>query len=117
MLVGGAHPTRPVKADVLASVTLSYYHHIMRTTLTLDDDLAALLRHRAKELGIFFKEVVNRVIRSGLGENALTPNHPIPKTISHSFGFNPGLDLDKLNQFTDEFESEEFLKSFQKSMA
>jgi len=89
----------------------------MRTTLTLDDDLAALLRNRAKELGISFKEVVNRVIRSGLGENALAPNHPIPETIPHSFGFNPGLDLDKLNQLTDELESEEFLKSLQKRMA
>jgi len=89
----------------------------MRTTLTLDDDLAALLRIRAKELGISFKEVMNRVIRSGLGERGLRPNHPIPKAIPHSFGFNSGLDLDKLNQLTDELESEEFLKSFQKRMA
>ena len=116
--MGGAHPTKPVKADVHG---ISYFdaiiHHIMRTTLPLDDDLAVLFRNRAKELGISFKEIVNRVIRSGLGENALTPNHPIPKTIPHSFGFNPGLDLDKLNQFTDELESEEFLKTFQRRMA
>jgi len=88
----------------------------MRTTLTLDDDLAALLRSQAKERGISFKEVVNSVIRSGLGERALKPNNPIPKTIPHSFGFNPGIDLDKLNQLTDEFESDEFLKSLQKNM-
>jgi len=28
----------------------------MRTTLTLDDDLAGLLKQRARELGIPFKE-------------------------------------------------------------
>jgi len=89
----------------------------MRTTLTLDDDLAALLRSRAKELGISFKEVVNRVIRSGLGESVLKSNTTIPKTIPHSFGFNPGLDLDKLNQLADELESEEFLKSLKKTLA
>jgi len=87
----------------------------VRTTLTLDDDLAALLRKRAKELDISFKEIVNRVIRSGLGERILRSDHPVPKTIPHSFGFNPGLDLDKLNQLADELESEEFLKSLQKN--
>ena len=89
----------------------------MRTTLTLDDDLDAFLRNRAKELGLSFKEVVNGVLRSGLGENVCKPNHPIPKTIPHSFGFNPGIDLDKLNQLADELESEEFLKSLRKIMA
>jgi len=81
----------------------------------LDDDLAALLKNRAKELDISFKEIVNRVIRSGLGERILKSDQPAPKTIPHSFGFNPGLDLDKLNQLADELESEEFLKSLQKN--
>jgi hypothetical protein len=40
----------------------------MRTTLTLDDDLAGLLKQRAQELGAPFKEAVNRTIRAGLGE-------------------------------------------------
>ena len=31
----------------------------MRTTLTLDDDVAALLRQRAAVLGVSFKEMVN----------------------------------------------------------
>lgn len=89
----------------------------MRTTLTLDDDLAALLRNRAKELGISFKEVVNRVIRTGLGESVRTPDHPTPKTIPYSFGFKPGIDLDKLNQLADELESEELLELLQKQKA
>jgi hypothetical protein len=37
----------------------------VRTTLTLDDDLAGLLKRRARELGIPFREMVNRAIRAG----------------------------------------------------
>ncbi len=79
----------------------------MRTTLTLDDDLAGLLQQRALRLGLSFKEVVNRTLRAGLGE-AARPQQDPPKTIPHAFGFRPGIDLDKLNQLADELEVEEF---------
>jgi hypothetical protein len=80
----------------------------MRTTLTLDDDLAGLLKRRARDLGIPFKEAVNRSIRAGLGEAAANRRHPAPKTIPHSFGFRAGVDLDKLGQLVDELEAEAF---------
>ena len=80
----------------------------MRTTLTLDDDLAGLLKQRARELGIPFKEVVNRTLRAGLGEAATARRHPAPKTIPHSFGFRPGVDIDKLGQLADELEADAF---------
>ena len=80
----------------------------MRTTLTLDDDLAGLLKERARELGIPFKEAVNRTIRAGIGEATAPLHHPVPKTITHSFGFKPGVDLDKLGQLADELEAEAF---------
>jgi hypothetical protein len=80
----------------------------MRTTLTLDDDLAGLLKQRARELGIPFEEAVNRTIRAGIGEATATGRDPAPKTISHSFGFRPGIDLDKLGQLADELEAEAF---------
>jgi hypothetical protein len=79
----------------------------MRTTLTLDDDLAGILkRRRARELGLPFKDVVNRTLRAGLGEQAKPHGHAVPKTIPHAFGFRPGIDLDKLNQLADELEAE-----------
>jgi hypothetical protein len=28
----------------------------------------------------------------------------VPKTVPHSFGFRPGIDLDKLGQLADEFD-------------
>jgi len=80
----------------------------MRTTLTIDDDLAGLLKRRSRELGMPFKDVVNRTLRAGLGEEAKPTRHPAPKTISHSFGFKPGIDLDKLNQLVDELEAETY---------
>jgi hypothetical protein len=80
----------------------------MRTTLTLDDDLAGLLKQRAQELGVPFKEAVNRTIRAGLGEAALAQQRPAPKTMPHSFGFRPGIDVDKLGQLADELEADAF---------
>jgi hypothetical protein len=80
----------------------------MRTTLTLDDDLAGLLKQRARELGVPFKEAVNRTIRAGLGEAAVARRDPAPRTIPHSFGFRPGVDVDKLGQLADELEAEAF---------
>ncbi|MEA2810086.1 MAG: hypothetical protein QOJ17_4227 [Rhodospirillaceae bacterium] len=83
----------------------------MRTTLTIDDDLAGLLKQRAREQGIPFKEAVNRTIRAGLGEARKPRRGGVPKTIPHSFGFRPGVDLDKLGQLADELEAESFAAS------
>ncbi|MDQ6639730.1 MAG: hypothetical protein M3Z15_08725 [Pseudomonadota bacterium] len=86
----------------------------MRTTLTIDDDLAGLLKQRTRELGIPFKETVNRTIRAGLGEAAKPGRSKAPRTISHSFGFRPGVDLDKLGQLADELEAEGYAASTEK---
>lgn len=80
----------------------------MRTTLTIDDDLAGILKRRARELGVPFKQVVNRTIRAGLGEAAQARRGKAPRTVPHSFGFRPGIDLDKLGQLADELEAEAY---------
>lgn len=80
----------------------------MRTTLTLDDDLAALLHERALQLGVSFKDIVNATLRTGLGQAGRRTDRP-PKTIPHSYGFRPGTDLDRLNQLADELEVESFV--------
>ncbi len=38
----------------------------MRTTVTLDDDVAALLRKRMRERGHTFKQALNEALRDGL---------------------------------------------------
>ena len=36
---------------------------------------------------------MSRTIRAGIGETTAARRHPAPKTVSHSFGFGPGIDL------------------------
>jgi len=42
------------------------YHLDMRTTLTLDNDVAAKLKEEMKRSGKSFKDTVNSVLRNGL---------------------------------------------------
>jgi hypothetical protein len=86
----------------------------MRTTLTIEDDLAGLLKKRARDLDLPFKDVVNQALRAGLGQAAISKRRAVPKTVPHSFGFAPGVDLDKLNQLADELEAEASVQSWRK---
>jgi hypothetical protein len=62
-----------------------------------------------------FNEAVNRTIRAGIGEVDATRRHPAPKTVSHSFGFRQGIDLDKLGQLADELEAQVFVEKIHHS--
>lgn len=77
----------------------------MRTTLTLDPDVALRLKRRVRDRKITFKQAVNETLRRGLessGSEGLLNFQVEP----HSCRFKPGVDLDKLNQLVDELESE-----------
>lgn len=78
----------------------------MRTTLTIDDDLAAILEREMKRKGMTFKELVNAALRRGLAAEQAVPPRKKVVTRPHNFGFKPGIDLDKLNQLADELEAE-----------
>jgi hypothetical protein len=82
----------------------------MRTTLTIDDDLAGILRRKARELDKPFKELVNTALRKGLTENLV--EKPCAVIVRpHDFGATKaGLDLDRLNQLVDELAVEDYLK-------
>ena len=43
-----------------------WYHRDVRTTLSLEDDVAALLEKEMRASGLSFKELVNRSLRQGL---------------------------------------------------
>jgi hypothetical protein len=45
----------------------------MRTTVTLDDDVAAQLEHLMKVQGLGFKEALNRVLRRGFERGTAAP--------------------------------------------
>jgi hypothetical protein len=76
----------------------------MRTTLTIDDDVAAVLARETRRKGMTFKEMVNATLRRGLAHEQVMPKPHKVVTRPHDFGFRPGIDLDKLNQFVDELE-------------
>lgn len=81
----------------------------MRTTLTLDEDVAQQLQEAARRSGVSFKEVVNTTLRQGLTRgnkpgSRLSRFEVIPKAC----GFRPGVDILRLNQLNDELELEDF---------
>ena len=84
----------------------------MRTTLTIDDDLARALREKAHETGSPFKEIVNKAIRAGL-EQINKPSRKRPykyKCKSYSLGYPPRADLDRALDLADHLESEEIAR-------
>ncbi len=59
----------------------------MRTTLTLDPDVAAKLRALSRERGIPFKEAVNSTLRRGLAPAAARQPYRLP---TYSLGLRFG---------------------------
>ena len=68
----------------------------MRTTLTLDPDVAAKARKGAAQLGKPLKEVVNAALRAGL-DVVLAPPAPKPyRTKPRPLGLRAGLSYDNI---------------------
>jgi hypothetical protein len=81
----------------------------VRTTLTLDDDVAVKLRELAHRRRLPFKEIVNSVLRRGLAaqESRAEASRAFRLEVFRS-RFRPGVDPLKLNQLSDELESRRF---------
>ncbi len=68
----------------------------MRTTLTLDEDVAARLRNEMTRTGAGMKEVVNTFLRRGL-EAPRAEEIARPFTVqAQSMGLKPGMDVDDI---------------------
>jgi len=75
----------------------SRYHQGVRTTLTLDDDVAAKLRTRVRVSGKSFREVVNEALRRGLTVPARSEMRPPFVVRARDLGdLRPGLTLDNV---------------------
>jgi hypothetical protein len=79
----------------------------VRTTLTLERDVAESVRQEMRRSGRRLKEVVNDGLRIGLGLKAKATPPRRFEVQPHAFGFKPGVDLDRINQIVDELEAEE----------
>lgn len=74
----------------------------MRTTLTLDDDIAARAAELARETRRPFKSVINEALRRGFGEFA--PPEPEFHVNPHPGRLRPGIDDRRLNELAWEAE-------------
>jgi hypothetical protein len=80
----------------------------VRTTLTLDADLAKKLKELAHRRGQSFKQTLNEVVRRGLAAQERRPQRPRYVVTPHRGGFRPGIDPGKLNQLLDQLDVEDF---------
>jgi hypothetical protein len=80
----------------------------MRTTVTLDPDVAAKLKQVAREQGISFKEALNSNVRRGL-EGAEVGSRPY-RAHPRRLGVRPGVNLDKALQLAGEIEDAETMR-------
>jgi hypothetical protein len=76
----------------------------VRTTLTLDPDIAAKLRAEMHKSGKPFKQVVNEFLRWGL--NAPRRLQPVKSFVvrARALGLHPGLDYDNIGELLESLE-------------
>ena len=83
----------------------------MRTTVTLDSDLAAKLRALARERGVSFKEALNSTLRRGLTTGGGSPQRY--RLESRRLGLRPGVDLDHALRLAGELEDAETIRKLE----
>jgi hypothetical protein len=83
----------------------------MRTTVTLDQDVAAKLRGVMRERGVSFKEALNDSVRAGLTSGS-QPNRRF-RVHARPLGVRPGINLDKALTLAGEMEDAEILRKLE----
>ena len=79
----------------------------MRTTVTLEPDVLALVKKAMSERGRSFKDVVNDALRAGLG---IPRTGPAYRTPTFNMGFDPTVPWDKALQISAALEDEELIR-------
>lgn len=79
----------------------------MRTTVTLDDDVAEKLTRLAHARRTSFKAMLNEMLRRGMAGQRRRDERPF-KVEPHDSALCPGVDPLKLNQLADQLEAEAF---------
>jgi hypothetical protein len=81
----------------------------MRTTLTLDEDVAAKLKAEARRAGRPFREIVNDTLRRGLASRRTTaPRQPFKVKARDLGDLRPGLSLDNIAELLEQVEGPAF---------
>ena len=81
----------------------------MRTTVTLDPDVAAKLKQTARERGVSFKAALNDSVRAGLSAGAPTSKKRF-RMQTAPLGVRLGVNLDKALMLAGEMEDAETMR-------
>lgn len=76
----------------------------MRTTLTIDDDVAKLVDQEVRQTGETFKGTVNRLLRQGLMAARERQTERLFEVTPFRLGLRPGLSLDCIGELLEEAE-------------
>jgi ribbon-helix-helix CopG family protein len=80
------------------------YHHDVRTTVTLDDDVKAKLDEAIRKNGKSFKEAVNFYLRLGLdAQNGMKKLKPFVVR-ARPLGLKPGFSYDNIEELIEQAE-------------
>lgn len=80
-------------------------HHDVRTTLTLDEDVASRVKAEARRSGRPFKVVINELLRAGLSRSRTASRAEPFRVDPPDFGsLRPGLSLDNIAALLEEVE-------------
>ncbi|MBX3732153.1 MAG: DUF2191 domain-containing protein [Verrucomicrobiae bacterium] len=79
----------------------------MRTTLTLDPDIAARARKGAVRLNKSFKEVINAALRAGLDDILAPPAAKPYRTKPRPLGLRQGFSYDNISELIAAAEGED----------
>jgi len=75
----------------------------VRTTLSLDDDVARLLQKEVRRTGDSFKEAVNRCLRLGLAASGQPQTKPF-RVMPRPLGLPAGLNYDNVEELLEALE-------------
>lgn len=77
----------------------------MRTTLTLDEDVATKLKTEAQRSGRSFRDVVNEALRRGLAERRVGARRQAFRVTARDLGnLRPGISLDNVADLIEQVE-------------
>jgi hypothetical protein len=77
----------------------------VRTTLTLDDDVAAKLKAESRRAGRPFREIVNETLRRGLASRRVSAQRQAFRIRVRDLGdLKPGLSLDRVVELIEQVE-------------
>lgn len=76
----------------------------MRTTLTLDEDVAVKLRAEMRRSGGTFRDIVNDTLRRGLTTRHATPPSKPFRIAPRDLGLRPGVSLDNIAELIAQIE-------------